>query len=89
MIKNKLLFVLTFNIVSIFCSDKEVSDISVESSVLSEDSKIKSGGLKRVPRIPSSESNSSLQEEVEEYFKRVVLPAIKLVESSSELDQLN
>ena len=89
MIKNKLLFVLTFNIVSIFCSDKEVSDISVESSVLSEDSKIKSGGLKRVTRIPSIESNSSLQEEVEEYFKRVVLPAIKLVESSSELDQLN
>lgn len=85
MIKNKLFLVLTFSIVSISCSDKEISDISTISACISQQNSENSfANLRRVPRIPSCESNASLQEEVEEYFQKVIAPTIQMVESDSD-----
>lgn len=85
MIKNSLFLVLTFSVISIFCSDKEISDVSTVPAYIYQDSSESScAQLRRVPRVPSNESNSSMQEKVREYFERVVAPTIQMVESDSD-----
>lgn len=94
MTKNKLFIILTLSSSLFFCSDKELSDvtnvtISTVTSLSSQDSSLQQGTLRRVSRIPSNYSNSSLQEEVQEYFQKVIAPTIKMVESSDNLEDLN
>lgn len=94
MIKNSLFLTTILSTSFFFCSEQELTDltnttISAIATLSSSDSSLQYSELRRTPKIPLGQSNASLQEEVEEYFQKVIAPTIKMVESFDSLEDLN